>query len=132
MKSIYKKSELNMSHMIFIGLTVALIVSGQLLLKSGVNSLTVTLSSLSDLPNFLFALATNIQVILGLFCAFAAAITWMIVLSQVDLSFAYPFMALPIVLVLAIAGVLFGEHVSIMRWTGVAIVCIGLFLSARG
>ena len=121
-----------MINLLFIGATVILIVSGQLLLKAGVNGLEVELASLSDVPAFLLGLALNVKVVAGLFCAFAAAITWMIVLSKVDISFAYPFMALPIVAVLALSGVLFNEHVSIMRWIGVLVVCLGLILSARG
>jgi uncharacterized membrane protein len=43
---------------------------------------------------------------------------------------AYPFMALAIVLVLALSGALFGEIVPLNRWMGVAIVCVGLVVAA--
>ena len=40
---------------------------------------------------------------------------------------AYPFMALAIVLVLALSPLVFGEQVPVIRWFGVLIVCIGLW-----
>jgi len=60
-----------------------------------------------------------------------AALCWTGAVSTSEISFAYPFMALAIVLVLALSGVLLGEVVPIGRWVGVAIVCIGLIVAAR-
>lgn len=52
-------------------------------------------------------------------------------LSKCDLSFAYPFMALAIVLVLLLTPALFGEHVTAKQWLGVALVCAGLWIASR-
>jgi drug/metabolite transporter (DMT)-like permease len=51
--------------------------------------------------------------------------------SRSDISFAYPFMALAIVLVLVLSGVVFAEQVSWGRWLGVLIVSLGLIIAAR-
>jgi drug/metabolite transporter (DMT)-like permease len=67
----------------------------------------------------------------GLFFAVIASIMWMNALSLSDISFAYPFMALAIVLVLALSPLVFKEFVPWTRWLGVIVVCIGLWIASR-
>ena len=118
--------------LLFILLTVALTVIGQLLVKQGMLEVGTSPTQIAMLPQFIWRALTNLRVLLGLACAVAAALSWIVAISRSDLSFAYPFMALGIVLVLALSGVLFDEDISIARWLGVAIVCLGLLIAARG
>ncbi len=53
------------------------------------------------------------------------------VLSKVELSFAYPFLSLAYVVVLAFAWLAFGEQVGILRVAGVALICLGTILVAQ-
>ena len=53
------------------------------------------------------------------------------VLSRVELSFAYPFLSLAYVVVLAFAWLAFGEQVGILRVSGVALICLGTILVAQ-
>jgi drug/metabolite transporter (DMT)-like permease len=66
-----------------------------------------------------------------LILAFLAALAWIGAVSLSAISFAYPFMSLAIVLTLALSGPLFGEHIPLSRWAGVALVCIGLLVASR-
>jgi drug/metabolite transporter (DMT)-like permease len=86
---------------------------------------------LVNLFSFVIRSLTNFKVISGLVLAFLAALAWIGTLSISDISFAYPFMGLAIVLVLTLSGLLFGEPLPITRWIGVAIVCLGLIIVAR-
>jgi multidrug transporter EmrE-like cation transporter len=52
-------------------------------------------------------------------------------LSRVDLSFAYPFLSISYVLVLAAGYFWFGESVNATRILGVALICFGTFFVAR-
>jgi drug/metabolite transporter (DMT)-like permease len=117
---------------VLIGITVLLIVAGQLLLKAG----AVGLGALPGEPHgglaFVVRALTTPAIFFGLGFAFIAALSWIAVLSRADLSFAYPFMILPVVLVLALSPLLFGEEVSMMRWAGVLVVFAGLVIAARG
>src|SRR3989442_1498254 len=112
----------------FIFLTIACTVLGQLLLKLGV--VEVGAAGRADVPLIARAL-TNIKVVSGLACAVAAALCWIVAVSRSNLSFAYPFMGLAIVLVLALSPTLLGEPVSLKRWIGVGIVCLGLWIAAQ-
>ncbi|MHB8646646.1 MAG: DMT family transporter [Thermomicrobiales bacterium] len=114
-----------------IAATVALIVIGQLLVKRGVVAVSGSPATVSALPRFLWRICTNFPIVLGVLAICCASLCWMIVIARVDLSVAYPFMSLTIVLVLAFSGPVFGEAVPLQRWIGVAIVCIGLVVAAR-
>jgi multidrug transporter EmrE-like cation transporter len=117
--------------LIFILVTIVFTVIGQLLVKQGMREVSVGFSSGADATQLIFRALTNLKVVLGLGSAVVAALSWMVAVSHSDLSFAYPFMGLPIVLVLALSGTLFGEVVPITRWLGVGIVCVGLLIAAR-
>jgi len=117
--------------LLFVLLTVAFTVIGQLSVKQGMLGVGGSPTQVAMLPQFIWRALTNLRVLFGLACAVAAALSWIVAISRSDLSFAYPFMGLAIVLVLALSGVLFGETVPITRWLGVVIVCLGLVVTAR-
>lgn len=104
-------------------IAVLIAVSGQLCLKFGVNSL--------DKQNFIFAVATSPYIIGGLMLYATGAMVWIIVLSRVDLSFAYPMLGLTYVGVLLVSAVILKEHVSPIRWLGTVIILSGAMLVAR-
>jgi drug/metabolite transporter (DMT)-like permease len=88
-------------------------------------------TQLSLLPSFLWHTFTNLKVILGLTSAVVAAVAWTMAVSRSELSIAYPFMGLAIVLVLALSPICFGESIPWTRWCGVIIVCVGIWLTAQ-
>lgn len=114
-----------------IGTTIALTVAGQLLLKAGLMEVGVCPHDLREVPSFLVRSLMQPKVAGGLFLAFLAALAWIGAVSLSDISFAYPFMSLAIVLTLALSGPLFGERIPPTRWAGVALVCLGLVLASR-
>lgn len=117
--------------MLFILVTIVFTVVGQLLVKQGMREVSTGLSQGADTTQLIVRALINWKVVLGLGSAVVAALSWMVAVSRSDLSFAYPFMGLPIVLVLALSGTLFGEVVPITRWLGVGVVCVGLLIAAR-
>lgn len=112
-------------------LTILLTVAGQLLVKQGMLNVGASPAKPSLLPAFIMRAFTNPFVVLGLVCAVLAAMAWTVAVSRTELSFAYPFMGLAIVLVLALSGVFFGEQLPANRWIGVLVVCLGLWLASR-
>jgi drug/metabolite transporter (DMT)-like permease len=102
------------------------------LIKAGMLDVGTLPGLASEVPGFFFQSFANPKVVAGLAMAFLAAMAWMGAVSQSEISFAYPFMSLTVVLVLLLSGLLFGEAVPINRWLGVIIVCLGLVIAARG
>ena len=69
-------------------------------------------------------------VFFGGFIYFLSLFIWFYVLSKVDLSFAYPFLALSYVLVLVLSWLVLGESISTLRIAGVLIISGGVILVA--
>lgn len=99
-------------------------VSGQLSLKYGVNAL--------DRMHFIFSALTSPYVIGGLGLYGCGAAVWIVVLSRVPLSFAYPMQGgLTYIGVLAASALLLGETVPTIRWVGTLVILTGVVLVAR-
>jgi multidrug transporter EmrE-like cation transporter len=101
-------------------------VAGQLLLKYG----------MSRRPEFglrdLTALVRDLYIIGGFACYGISVLLYFKVLASLDLSLAYPSVALGYVLVIVMSRMLFKESVSLTRWGAVAIICAGVVLVGLG
>ncbi|MBU4483303.1 MAG: EamA family transporter, partial [Actinobacteria bacterium] len=67
-----------------------------------------------------------------LFLYVISAAIWLIVLSAVDLSFAYPFIGFTYVMVLVLSKFILKEDVNPIRWAGALIITIGVIVISRG
>lgn len=104
---------------------------GQVLLKKGMASMGPLTLSVSDLGSLLWRIGTNPHVISGLAIYTGSLVFWLVALSRVELSYAYPFASLSYVIMLVASWQLFNEGVSPLRLLGTAIVCLGVFLISR-
>lgn len=111
--------------------TVLTNAAAQIMLKKGMLSLgPVPLDGSSALSTAL-RIGLNPWVFLGL-CTFVVSMaSHLIVLSRVDLSFAYPFLSLAYVVVAIYAYFIFKEDVNSYRIAGIALICFGTVLIAR-
>jgi drug/metabolite transporter (DMT)-like permease len=105
-------------------------VIGQVFIKKGINAIGV-LDFSSGLAMSYGRIFFNPFVILGLGLYFFGVFFWLYSLSKVDLSFAFPFVSLSYVLVVIMSWWFLGEHISAMRWAGVATICVGVLLISR-
>lgn len=70
--------------------------------------------------------------VLGGFALYGlSALLWLGVLSKVDVSVAYPFVALGFVITLLCGALLFGEQVTGLRIAGTVLICAGVILVGR-
>jgi drug/metabolite transporter (DMT)-like permease len=69
-------------------------------------------------------------VISGLVLYFAAALVWLLVLSKVDVSLAYPFVGLGFLVTMALAWAFLGEAVTTTRIAGTLLIAAGVALLA--
>ena len=107
-------------------------VIGQLFFKAGVTRLgPIGGSALANLPQLATEVATNPLIIGGLACYGFSTVLWLVVLSRVELSLAYPMLGLGYVFVLLTSWLVFGESVSAIRWAGTIMIVAGVVLVAR-
>jgi len=104
---------------------------GQILLKKGMNTMGAMTLSISELGSILWRIATNPFVVVGLFIYVISVIFWLVALSRVDLSYAYPFASLSYVIMLIASWWIFDENISLMRLIGTIIIGIGVWLISR-
>jgi glycosyltransferase involved in cell wall biosynthesis/multidrug transporter EmrE-like cation transporter len=109
--------------------SVACAIVGQILMKHGARSLTETAMGVG----FLQAIITNRFVWGGLCCYGLSAVTWLMALAKVDLSFAFPMLSLGFVATAVYSWAYFGEVLSRNRILGIALVILGvLFIAVSG
>lgn len=113
---------------------VVLAVGGQILLKQGMNRVgRLEASAFWTQPiATLGRLARSPEIVVGMVLYAFSAAAWLVVLSQMDLSFAYPMLALMYVLVPLASRLFLGERIPPVRWVGIVVVCVGVFIVSRG
>jgi multidrug transporter EmrE-like cation transporter len=78
------------------------------------------------------ALARDFYIVGGFGCYGISVLLYFKVLASLDLSLAYPSVALGYVLVIVMSRIIFRESVSLTRWGAVAIICAGVVLVGLG
>lgn len=120
-----------MKYLPLILFTVLTNAAAQIMLKKGMMSIGgVPLEASSAFATALRIVFTP-WVFLGL-CTFVVSMaSHLIVLSRVELSFAYPFLSLAYVVVAVYAYFVFKEDVNSFRIAGIALICMGTILISR-
>jgi len=119
-----------MNAMFLLALAIILGILGQICLKFGANFFkTIDLSSLS--ASSLLPLFTNPYVVFGVIAYMSSAVFWILTLTKVELSFAYPLISVSYVVVSLLSAVLFNEKITVMRWLGIILIALGAFFISR-
>ncbi len=108
-------------------LSVCLGVAGQLLLKTGVARLGALALTDSGVVRVAMRIASNAWIWAGLALYGVSVLLWLVALSAVELSYAYPFISLSYVLIVLASWLLFGEEISLLRVLGVLVICFGVY-----
>ena len=119
------------SFVLLIVVSVLLSSGAQLLLKHGVSALDVQKAlNGGAVTEILRAIALSPMIFLGLGFFGVSVILWIFVLSKIDVSYAYPFVSLGIVVTVTAGHFLFGEALSPLRIAGVGAIVIGVLAVA--
>ena len=116
---------------LYIALTIALTVYGQIVLKWQLDQAGEFPPDLGDKLIFLFRQLLNPWVISSFASAFIASLTWMAAMTQFELSFAYPFMSLSFIIVAVLSFMFLGETFTWTKVGGTLVIIAGLFLITR-
>ena len=103
----------------------------QLLLKAGTNAVGHFEFSTGNILPVGMKLALEPHILGGVFCYVISLVVWIIGLSRVEVSIAYPMLSIGYVLNAVAAWYLFGEAVSMTRLAGIGIIIIGVYVLAR-
>ncbi len=103
----------------------------QLLLKGGVRQLGHFDFSVANAWPVASTLATNWPIIGGLACYVVSVVVWILALSRVEVSVAYPMLSIGYVVNAGLAWYLFDEAVGPQRLAGIAVIIVGVVIVAR-
>jgi drug/metabolite transporter (DMT)-like permease len=115
----------------FLMIGVLLNAGAQLLLKAGTNSLGVITLTRETWPSEFGRMATEPHFLAGVACYGLSLIVWILGLSRVPVSIAYPLLSLGYIVNAIGAHYLLGEALTVARWTGVGFIIVGVWLVAR-
>lgn len=114
-------------------LSIALATTGQLLLKAGMTDAGVVVDlDLAALVRLVGTVLTSWKLLLGLASFGMSALFWLVTLSRVPLSTAYPIVSLSYVLILGFGTVILGERPGWVVWGGAGLIMFGVSLIGIG
>ena len=117
--------------LVLILISVGLAAAAQITLKHGMNQVVDRTGAAFRFDGAsLKAVALTPAVWGGLALFGLSAFVWLAVLSRAALSFAYPFAALTYAIIV-LYDLSVGEHISGLRWAGVALIVAGIILVSR-
>ena len=110
---------------------VLLNAAAQLLLKAGTNRLGVITLTADNWPTTFVQMASEGHFIAGIAFYAISVVVWILGLSRVPVSIAYPLLSLGYVVNAIAAHYLLGEAVTAQRWLGIGFIIVGVYLVAR-
>ena len=116
---------------LYISVTIILTVYGQLILKWRMEKIGLLPNSLSDKCILLFQQVLDPWMWSIAVAMLISVISWMILMTIFELSYAYPFMSLTFVLVLLLSGLLFNEPVTARKAIGVLLIILGVSVGIK-
>jgi drug/metabolite transporter (DMT)-like permease len=110
---------------------VLLNAGAQLLLKAGTNELGVITLTADNWSGQFGRIALEPHIVAGLGCYVVSVVVWIVGLSRVPVSVAYPMLSLGYIINAIAAHYLLGEAVTLSRWLGIGFIVVGVWLVAR-
>lgn len=110
---------------------VLLNAGAQLMLKAGMNQIGHFEFTFANAFPIGLKIMANLPIISGLFMYVVSVGVWLLVLSRVEVSYAYPMLSIGYIVNALLAYYLFGEPLTSMRMIGVMIIVFGVYLVAR-
>ncbi len=115
----------------FIFCTIGLTVYGQMVIKWKMSQASAPDQIMEKIP-YILKMMLDPWIISSFAAAFAAALCWMITLTRMDLSYAYPFMSLSFVTILLLSGMVFQEPITMHKIIGILMIVVGVIINSSG
>ncbi len=122
---------MNLLSFILVLAGVLLNAAAQLLLKAGTNGIGAFAFTADNLVPVGIKIASNPFILGGLGCYAVSVMVWIMALSRVEVSLAYPMLSIGYVVNAVAAWYLFGEALTAQRMIGIGTIIVGVFLMAR-
>lgn len=116
----------------YIFLTILFTVYSQLVMRWQVAAAGQLPDDMSGKIRFIVVLLLNPWVVTSIIATLLAGVSWMLAMTKFEVSYAFPFVSLNYVLILAASVFLFNESFTITKFAGSIVVMIGIIIIAKG
>jgi len=103
----------------------------QLALKASVSDTGIISLDMQSLMSSAGSLVTNLWLWVGLICYAISVVVWILALSRVDVSIAYPMLSIGYIVNAVAASYLFNEPLGVGKVIGIGIIIVGVYVLAR-
>lgn len=117
---------------IYIFLMLSLTAYSQLIMRWQVGQAGPLPAPLIEKASYIGQLLLTPWVISSILATFLAGVSWMLTLTQFQISYAYPFVSLTYIIVLLGGVFIFGDTLNSYRLLGTGIILVGVFVVAKG
>lgn len=125
------EGEICLTNLLLILTGVLLNAGAQLVLKKGMSQIGAIQVDISSIMYMLTKILSNIYVWLGLIFYVISFVVWLMVLSRVDVSYAYPFLSIGYIIAAIVGYYYLGEPMTLAKISGICIICIGVYFLYR-
>ena len=115
--------------LIFAG--VMLNAAAQILMKTGTNAVGYFEFSSENILPIGWKLASEWHIVAALFCYALSVIIWILALSRVPVSIAFPMLSMAYVVNAVAAWYLLGEAFSLTKVVGIGVIILGVIIISR-
>jgi len=122
---------MNTTSFLIIVAGVLLNAAAQLLLKAGTSAFATIGIDRTAIILSIFKIVTEPRIFGGLLCYVFSVGIWIVALSRVPVSVAYPMLSIGYVVNAVAAWYLFGENLSASKLAGIGIIIFGVLLVSR-
>jgi len=120
---------LHLKTYVFLLLIVLFAPLGNVLLGKGMKTIGSARNwAPQELLHILLRILTSGYIWLGIACLLAFFVAYMLLLTWADYNYVQPASSFSYLVVAVLGLLLLGEKVSLLRWTGIAIICVGVFI----
>lgn len=110
---------------------VMLNAAAQILMKMGTNAVGHFEFSAANILPVGWKLATEWHIVTALVCYAVSVVVWILALSRVQVSIAYPMLSLGYVAVAFATWWLFGEALTVNKLAGIGVIIVGVIILFR-
>ncbi|MDH4234228.1 MAG: SMR family transporter [Gallionella sp.] len=115
--------------LIFAG--VMLNAAAQILMKMGTNAIGNFEFSFENILPIGVKLATEWHIVVALFCYAISVVVWILALSRVPVSIAFPLLSMAYIVTAVAAWYFLGETLSVTKLVGIGVIILGVIIISR-
>ncbi|MDX8380421.1 MAG: EamA family transporter [Gallionella sp.] len=110
---------------------VMLNAAAQILMKSGTNAIGHFDFSVANILPIGWKLATEWHILIALCCYVISVVVWVLALSRVQVSIAFPLLSMAYIVTAVAAWYLLGEALSMTKIVGIGVIILGVVIISR-